>query len=86
MKALRGLFLTIIRGVLSLAIVYACAAAAADPNKVLRVAQGDIDTLDPQQWVDYKCTSPRREPPWRSSQKACPPRSSWRRASPGSKR
>jgi ABC-type transport system substrate-binding protein len=53
MKAVRGLFLTIMRGVLSLAIVYACAAAAADPNKVLRVAQGDIDTLDPQQWVDY---------------------------------
>lgn len=53
MKAVRGLFLTIMRGVLSLAIVYACATAAADPNKVLRVAQGDIDTLDPQQWVDY---------------------------------
>ena len=53
MKAVRGLFLTIMRGVLSLAIVYACTAAAADPNKVLRVAQGDIDTLDPQQWGDY---------------------------------
>jgi len=36
-----------------LALVYTCAATAADPTKVLRVAQGDIDTLDPQQWSDY---------------------------------
>jgi ABC-type transport system substrate-binding protein len=36
-----------------LALASACAAAAADPNKVLRVAQGDIDTLDPHQWTDY---------------------------------
>jgi ABC-type transport system substrate-binding protein len=35
------------------AVVYVCTATAADPNKILRVAQGDIDTLDPQQWNDY---------------------------------
>jgi ABC-type transport system substrate-binding protein len=34
------------------AIAFACAAAAADPNKVLRVASYDIDTLDPQQYSD----------------------------------
>lgn len=28
-------------------------AHAADPGKVLRVAQSDIDTLDPQQWTDF---------------------------------
>jgi oligopeptide transport system substrate-binding protein len=33
-------------------IAFACAAAAADPNKVLRVAANDIDTLDPQQYND----------------------------------
>ena len=33
-------------------IVFACAAFAADPNKVLRVAASDIDTLDPQQYND----------------------------------
>ncbi|HEX4522442.1 MAG TPA: ABC transporter substrate-binding protein [Casimicrobiaceae bacterium] len=32
-----------------LALASACAAIAADPNKVLRVALPDIDTLDPQQ-------------------------------------
>ena len=32
-----------------LAIAYACVAGAADPNKVLRLAQGDIDSLDPEQ-------------------------------------
>jgi ABC-type transport system substrate-binding protein len=31
------------------ALASACAAAAADPNKVLRVALPDVDTLDPQQ-------------------------------------
>jgi oligopeptide transport system substrate-binding protein len=42
-----------VRWVLSIAgIVFACAAAAADPNKVLRVAVNDIDTLDPQQYND----------------------------------
>ena len=35
-----------------LGIAYACAAGA-DPNKVLRLAQGDVDSLDPQQWTDY---------------------------------
>jgi len=29
------------------AIAFACAAGAADQNKVLRVAANDIDTLDP---------------------------------------
>jgi ABC-type transport system substrate-binding protein len=37
----------------SLAVMAAFAAAAADPAKVLRVAQGDIDSLDPEQWGDY---------------------------------
>ena len=32
-----------------LALISLCAAAAADPNKVLRVALPDVDTLDPQQ-------------------------------------
>jgi len=32
-----------------LALVSACAAGAADPNKVLHIASPDIDTLDPQQ-------------------------------------
>jgi oligopeptide transport system substrate-binding protein len=32
-----------------LALASACAAGAADPNKVLRVASPDVDTLDPQQ-------------------------------------
>ena len=32
-----------------LAFVSACAAGAADPNKVLHIASPDIDTLDPQQ-------------------------------------
>src|ERR1700682_3423630 len=36
-----------------LGIAYACAAGAADPNKVLRLAQGDVDSLDPQQWTDF---------------------------------
>ena len=35
--------------VLLSALAYACAGVAADPNKVLRVALPDIDTLDPQQ-------------------------------------
>jgi ABC-type transport system substrate-binding protein len=42
-----------VRWILAIAvIVFACAAAAADPNKVLRVAVNDIDTLDPQQYND----------------------------------
>jgi len=32
-----------------LALASGCAAGAADPNKVLRVASPDVDTLDPQQ-------------------------------------
>jgi ABC-type transport system substrate-binding protein len=35
------------------ALATACVATAADPSKVLRVAQGDIDSLDPEQWGDY---------------------------------
>jgi ABC-type transport system substrate-binding protein len=35
------------------ALTAACVASAADSTKVLRVAQGDIDTLDPEQWPDY---------------------------------
>jgi oligopeptide transport system substrate-binding protein len=34
------------------AIAVACAAGAADPNKILRVAANDIDTLDPHQYND----------------------------------
>ena len=34
-------------------LLCACVAYAADPAKVLRVAQGDIDSLDPEQWPDY---------------------------------
>jgi len=36
-----------------IAIAHACAVAAADPEKRLRLAQGDIDTLAPQEWVDF---------------------------------
>src|SRR4029450_3500369 len=35
-----------------LALGACCAALAADPAKVLRVASPDIDTLDPQQYSD----------------------------------
>jgi len=35
-----------------LAITLSCSVGAADPNKVLRIAQIDIDTLDPHQWTD----------------------------------
>jgi ABC-type transport system substrate-binding protein len=34
------------------AIVFTCAVPAADPNKILRVAANDIDTLDPHQYND----------------------------------
>lgn len=53
MNVLRRLSLAAVRLAGLLAIVYACAATAADRNKVLRIAQGDIDTLDPHQSVDY---------------------------------
>jgi ABC-type transport system substrate-binding protein len=36
----------------ALAVASGTAAAAADPNKVLRVASPDIDTLDPHQYTD----------------------------------
>jgi len=43
-----------LRGIAAaLALLCACGATAADPAKVLRVAQGDIDSLDPEQWGDY---------------------------------
>jgi len=35
-----------------LALALSCGALAADPNKILRVASPDIDTLDPQQYSD----------------------------------
>jgi len=40
-----------VRWIFSIAAI-ACAATAADPNKILRVAANDIDTLDPQQYND----------------------------------
>ncbi len=33
-------------------LLASCAAAAADPTKILHLATSDIDTLDPQQWQD----------------------------------
>src|SRR5947207_647625 len=39
-------------GVAAVACAVAFAASAADPAKVLRIAQFDIDTLDPQQYSD----------------------------------
>lgn len=53
MKLLRMMARVLVRLAGILGIVYACAAGAADPNKVLRVAQGDIGILDPEQWTDY---------------------------------
>ena len=42
-----------VRWILAIAVIaFACAVAAADPNKILRVAVNDIDTLDPQQYND----------------------------------
>jgi hypothetical protein len=35
-----------------LALLLSCSVGAADPDKVLRIAQIDIDTLDPHQWTD----------------------------------
>lgn len=43
-----------LRDVLALVALFsACVAGAADSVKVLHVAQGDIDSLDPEQWGDY---------------------------------
>src|SRR5438876_11588506 len=42
----------LVAGVAAVACAYAFAAGAADPAKVLRIAQFDIDTLDPQQYSD----------------------------------
>ena len=42
-----------LRWILPIAVIaFACAAGAADPNKILRVAANDIDTLDPHQYND----------------------------------
>ena len=41
-----------LRVVVALLVLVSCAAVAADPAKVLRLATNDIDTLDPQQWQD----------------------------------
>jgi ABC-type transport system substrate-binding protein len=42
-----------VRWILAIAVIaFACAAAAADPSKILRVAVSDIDTLDPHQYND----------------------------------
>ena len=53
MNSLREMSRVITRLAGVLGIAYACAAGAADPNKVLRLAQGDVDSLDPQQWTDF---------------------------------
>ena len=45
-RALRAIAATFV-------LLCVCVAYAADPAKVLRVAQGDIDSLDPEQWGDY---------------------------------
>ncbi|MET0682366.1 MAG: ABC transporter substrate-binding protein [Casimicrobiaceae bacterium] len=42
----------LIAGVAAVACAVAFTASAADPAKVLRIAQFDIDTLDPQQYTD----------------------------------
>jgi ABC-type transport system substrate-binding protein len=45
---------TATRCLVATALMFAsCAAGAADPSKVLRLAQGDIDTLAPQETVEY---------------------------------
>src|SRR5262249_49562268 len=41
---------------IALVVATSCANAAADPNKVLRVASNDITSLDPQQGTDLYST------------------------------
>ena|SRR5438105_3539190 len=53
MNFLRMMLPVIVRLAAVRGIVYTCAVGAADPNKLLHVAQGDIETLDPHQWSDY---------------------------------
>jgi peptide/nickel transport system substrate-binding protein len=53
MNFLRMMSRVLVRLAGVLGIAYACGVGAADPNKVLRLAQGDVDSLDPQQWGDY---------------------------------
>ena len=43
---------TIRRAVAATFLLAGCAAAAADPAKILHLATNDIDSLDPQQWQD----------------------------------
>jgi oligopeptide transport system substrate-binding protein len=40
------------RAVPAVFLLASCAAAAADPTKILHLATNDIDSLDPQQWQD----------------------------------
>jgi len=43
---------TMVRLLLVLALASSCVVEAADPNKVLRIASADIETLDPHQYTD----------------------------------
>lgn len=59
------------------ALVLACAAGAADPAKILRVASPDIETLDPQQYADnpsYQVVVAIFEPLYEWDYLASPPR------------
>ena len=53
MRVLRRLTRDAVRLAAIATLIVACSAGAADPAKVLRLAQGDISTLDPHQWTDY---------------------------------
>jgi oligopeptide transport system substrate-binding protein len=53
MKSVQVIARAVVRVIGVSSIAYACAAGAADSSKVLRLAQGNIDTLAPQEWVDY---------------------------------
>ncbi|MEP6655817.1 MAG: ABC transporter substrate-binding protein [Betaproteobacteria bacterium] len=59
------------------ALVFACAAGAADPARILRVASPDIETLDPQQYADnpsYEVIVAIFEPLYEWDYLASPPR------------
>ncbi len=43
---------SVLRVAAAFLVLVGCAAFAADPAKILRLATNDIDTLDPQQWQD----------------------------------
>jgi len=53
MRVLQRLTRCVLRLATIASLAIACSAGAADPSKVLRLAQGDIATLDPHQWTDY---------------------------------